>query len=96
VVRVVPITAGYLSLRKQRCAGGRGLVFLIVSPWAFRSMISAIVLGIIWAAVPHVTHRRSFAAVPAIIADRYDVLVDADFAEETRRALAADPADRSS
>jgi ascorbate-specific PTS system EIIC-type component UlaA len=88
------VTGGWLGLLI-------GLVFLAVSPWASESMISAIVLGIvlgiIWAAVAHMTHRRSFAAVPAIIADRYDVLVDAEFAEEARRALAAvleAPADR--
>jgi hypothetical protein len=57
------------------------------------------VLGIIWAAVARVLYRRSFAVVPAIIADRYDVLVDAEYAEEARRVLVAAlaaPADRSS
>jgi hypothetical protein len=37
--------------------------------------------------------------VPAIIADRYDVLVDAEYGEEARRvlvaALAAPPTDRA-
>jgi hypothetical protein len=90
------VTGGWIGLLV-------GLVFLIVSPWASWSMISAIVLGIvlgiIWAAVARVMYRRSFAAVPAIIADRYDVLVDAEYAEEARRVLVAalaSPADRSS
>ncbi|MDX6431966.1 MAG: hypothetical protein QOE54_4332 [Streptosporangiaceae bacterium] len=78
------VTGGWLGLLI-------GLVFLIVSPWAATSMISAIVLGIVFgvtlAAVAHATHRRSFAAVPAITADRYEVLVDAEFAEVARRVL---------
>jgi hypothetical protein len=55
-------------------------------------------LGVIWAAVAHATHRRSFAAVPAITADRYEVQVDAEFAEEARRMLTdalASPPDRT-
>ncbi|MCO5974088.1 general stress protein [Actinoallomurus soli] len=69
-----------------------GLVFLIVSPWVAASVISAVVIGIvfglIWAAVAHVWRRSSFVAVPAVVADRYQVLVDAPFAEEARRVLA--------
>jgi hypothetical protein len=83
------ITGGWIGLLV-------GLVFLIVTPWAVASVISAIVLGIvlgiIWAAVARMWERRSFAAVPTIVADRYDVLVDARFAEEARRLLAAVPA----
>jgi ascorbate-specific PTS system EIIC-type component UlaA len=78
-----------------------GLVFLIVSPWAPQSVISAIVIGIvlglIWAAVARMWQRRSFAAVPAVVAERYDVLVDAPLAEEARRMVSAAlgaPADR--
>jgi hypothetical protein len=90
------VTGGWIGLLV-------GLVFLIVSPWAAWPVISAIVLGmvlgIIWAAVARVLYRRSFAVVPAIIADQYDVLVDAEYAEEARRVLVAAlaaPADRSS
>jgi LytS/YehU family sensor histidine kinase len=79
-----------------------GLVFLVVSPWPLSSMISSIVLGVIfgliWAAIARAWHQQSFAAVPAIVADRYDVLVDARFAEEARRILAtavAAPAGRA-
>jgi hypothetical protein len=61
------------------------------------AVVLGIVLGIIWSAVARVMYRRSSAAVPAIVADRYGVLVDAAYAEEARRvpvaALAA-PADR--
>lgn len=68
-----------------------GLVFLIVSPWNPASVLYAvglgIVLGLIWAAVARVWQRQSFAAVPAVVADRYDVLVDAQFADEARRLL---------
>lgn len=80
-----------------------GLVFLIVSPWAVISVISAIVIGIvfgvIWAVVAHLWRRRSFVAVPAVVADQYQVLVDAPFADEARRVLTAAlaaPADSAS
>jgi hypothetical protein len=36
-----------------------------------------------------VWQRHSFAAVPAVVADRYDVLVDARFADEARQVLTA-------
>jgi heat induced stress protein YflT len=78
-----------------------GLVFLIVRPWAVQSLgpaiLIGIVLGLIWAAVARMWQRRSFAAVPAVVADRYDVLVDAPFADEARRVVSAAlgaPADR--
>jgi ascorbate-specific PTS system EIIC-type component UlaA len=70
------ITGGWIGLLV-------GLVFLIVSPWTPASVLYAvglgIVLGLIW------------AAVPAIVADRYDVLVDAQFADEARRILTLTP-----
>ncbi|GAA4507655.1 hypothetical protein GCM10023191_066370 [Actinoallomurus oryzae] len=90
------VTGGWIGLMV-------GVVFLIVSPWAAASVISAVVLGIvfglIWAVVAHTWRRRSFVAVPAVVADRYQVLVDAPFAEEARRVLAAArvaPADSAS
>jgi uncharacterized membrane protein len=71
-----------------------GLIFAIVSPWAGWALGSAILLGwllgAIWAAIAYVVRRQAFAAVPAIIADRYDVLVDAEFAQEARRILTAE------
>lgn len=70
-----------------------GLIFLIFTPWEVASMITSIgagvVLGLVWAAIARVWQRHSFAAVPAVVADRYDVLVDARFFDEARRALAA-------
>ena len=82
------VTGGWIGLLV-------GLVFLIVSPWTPVSVLYAvgfgIVLGLIWAAVARVWQRRSFAAVPAVVADRYDVLVDAQFADEARRILALTP-----
>ncbi|GAA2077847.1 general stress protein [Actinomadura alba] len=70
-----------------------GLVFWIVSPWAVGAVISAILLGllfgVVFAAIAHGVQRRTFTTVSAIVADRYDVMVDAEFAEEARRVLAA-------
>ncbi|MBC6462164.1 general stress protein [Actinomadura sp. HBU206391] len=70
-----------------------GLIFWIVSPWAVGAVISAILLGllfgVVFAAIAYGLQRRGFAAVSAIVADRYDVMVDAEFAEEARRVLAA-------
>lgn len=70
-----------------------GLIFLIITPWEVASMITSIgagvVLGVVWAAIARVWQQRSFAAVPAVVADRYDVLVDARFADEARRVLTA-------
>jgi hypothetical protein len=70
-----------------------GLVFWIVTPWAFWPVGSAILLGIllgaVWAAIAYVMRRRAFASLPAVVADRYDILVDAEFAEEARRILTA-------
>jgi hypothetical protein len=68
-----------------------GLVFGIVTPWTFQPVASGIVLGVllgaVWAAIAYVFRRRAFVAVPGIIADRYDILVDVEFAEEARRIL---------
>jgi hypothetical protein len=68
-----------------------GLIFLIFTPWEVASMITSIcagvVLGVVWAAIAHVWQQRSFAAVPTVVANRYDVLVDARFADEARRVL---------
>jgi hypothetical protein len=70
-----------------------GLVFLIVSPWPVQSMLFSlgvgIVLGLIWAAIARAWQRWSFAAVPAIVANHYDVLVDAGRVLEARRILTA-------
>jgi hypothetical protein len=70
-----------------------GLVFWIVSPWAFWAVGSAILLGMllgaVWAAVAYAVQRRAFASVRTVVADRYDLLVDAEFAEEARRILMA-------
>jgi uncharacterized membrane protein len=70
-----------------------GLIFWIVSPWAVGAVISAILLGllfgVVFAAIAYGLQRRSFAAVSAIVADRYDVMVETEFAEEARRVLAA-------
>lgn len=70
-----------------------GLIFWIVSPWAPGALISAIILGIIFGAVfsaiAYFLHRRTYTSTEAVVADRYDILVDAEFAEEARRLLSA-------
>jgi hypothetical protein len=73
-----------------------GVIFWIVSPWVVGAVISAIILGsifgAIFAAVAHMVRRQTFASASAVVAERYDVLVDAEFAAEARRLLAAVPA----
>jgi hypothetical protein len=70
-----------------------GLVFWIVSPWAVGAVVSAILLGLlfgaVFAAVAYTVQRRAYASVSTVVADRYDVLVDAEFAEEARRVVDA-------
>lgn len=70
-----------------------GVIFWIVSPWVVGAVISAIILGVIFgaifSAVAYFLQKRAFMSAPAVVADRYDILVDAEFAEEARRLLAA-------
>lgn len=77
-----------------------GLIFSIVSPWVAAPVISAVILGAffgaVFAAVAHLVRRQAFASASAVVAERYEVLVDAEFAPEARRVLASEPAaDRS-
>jgi len=69
-----------------------GVIFWIVSPWVVGAVISAIILGVvfgaIFSAVAYFVQKRAFMSAPAVVADRYDILVDAEFAEEARRILA--------
>ncbi|MBC6458944.1 general stress protein [Actinomadura sp. HBU206391] len=69
-----------------------GLVFWVVTPWTLSPLTSGVLLGIligaIWTAVAYAMRQRNFASVPLIIADRYEILVDAEFAEHARRILA--------
>lgn len=70
-----------------------GVIFWIVSPWVVGAVISAIILGVIFgaifSAVAFLVHKRAFMSAPSVVADRYDILVDAEFAEEARRLLTA-------
>ena len=70
-----------------------GIIFWIVTPWVLGAVISAIVLGIvfgaIFSAVAYFLQKRAYMSAPSVVADRYDILVDAEFAEEARRLLAA-------
>ena len=70
-----------------------GIIFWIVSPWVLGAVISAIILGIvfgaIFSAIAYFLQKRAFVSAPQVVADRYDIMVDAEFAEEARRLLAA-------
>jgi len=70
-----------------------GIIFWIVSPWVVGAIISAIILGVIFGAifssVTFFLQKRAFMSAPAVVADRYDILVDSEYAEEARRLLAA-------
>jgi hypothetical protein len=70
-----------------------GIIFWIVTPWVIGAVISGIILGIvfgaIFSAVAYFVHRRAYMSAPAVVADRYDILVDSEFGEEARRLLAA-------
>jgi hypothetical protein len=70
-----------------------GLMLWILAPRAPWVVGPAIVLGAvfgaIWGLIAYVLRRRAFASLPSIVADRYDILVDAEFADEARRVLAA-------
>jgi hypothetical protein len=70
-----------------------GLIFWIVSPWAPGALISGVILGLVFGAVfsaiAFALHRRTYMSAHAVVADRYDILVDAEFADEARRLLAA-------
>jgi uncharacterized membrane protein len=70
-----------------------GLIFWIVTPWVVGAVISGIALGVlfgaIFSAVAYFLQKRAFVSAPSVVADRYDILVDAEFAEEARRLMAA-------
>ncbi len=72
-----------------------GVIFWIVSPWVIGAVISAIILGVVFgavfSAVAYFLQKRAFVSAPAVVADRYDLMVDAEFAGEARRLLAAVP-----
>lgn len=69
-----------------------GIVFWIVSPWVVGALITAILLGVgfgaIFSAAAYAVQRRSFVSAPSVVADRYELLVDVEFADEARRLLA--------
>jgi hypothetical protein len=69
-----------------------GLVLWIFAPRAPWVVGPAIVLGaifgVVWGVIAYFLRRRAYASVSSIVADHYDIFVDADFAEEARRVLA--------
>lgn len=91
---------GRLTLARALIGGaGTGawiglLIGLIV--WAFlpraagavpSALVAGAVFGLVWAATAYAFRQRAFASVPAVVADRYDVLVDAEYADQARRIL---------
>lgn len=72
-----------------------GLVFWIVTPWVAGAIISGVIIGAIFGAIfgaaAHVLRHQAFASSSAVVAGRYDVLVDAEFAAEARRLLTVEP-----
>ena len=72
-----------------------GIVFWIVSPWTVAPIVSGIVLGAvfgaIFGAIAHASSggRRDFDSLSSLQASRYDVVADADHADEAARVLAA-------
>jgi hypothetical protein len=70
-----------------------GIIFWVVSPWVVGAVISAVILGAVFGAVfsaiAYLLHKRAFVSAPAVVAERYDLMVDAEYAEEARRLLAA-------
>jgi hypothetical protein len=70
-----------------------GIIFWIVTPWAVGAVISGVILGILFgaafSAVAYLLHKRGYMSTPSVVADRYDLLVDAEFADEARRLLSA-------
>lgn len=70
-----------------------GIIFWIVTPWVVGAVISGIILGILFGAafstVAYFLQKRAYMSAPSVVADRYDLLVDAEFADEARRLLSA-------
>jgi hypothetical protein len=57
----------------------------------FLGLVFGVVFGAIWGLLAHWASggRRDFTSVPGIVADRYDVIVDTEVADEAERLLAA-------
>lgn len=72
-----------------------GLVFWIVTPWTVAPFISAILIGLgfgaLYGALAHAffSDKRDFASLRMLEAARYDIVVDAEHADDARRTLAA-------
>jgi len=77
-----------------------GIVFWIVSPWTVAPMVSGVVLGAVFGAVfgaiAHASSggRRDFESLSSLEASRYDVVADADHADQAARLLNEAPGRR--
>jgi hypothetical protein len=71
-----------------------GLVFWIVTPWTAAPFVSAILIGLgfgaLYGALAHafMAGKRDFASLRTLEAARYDLVVDAEHADDARRTLA--------
>jgi hypothetical protein len=101
-LRLVEKVIGRLTVGRAAVAGALagawfgflvGIVFWIVSPWSWTAVLSAVLLGLAFGAVfGAVTHamsggRRDFASVQGIVASRYEVLVDDEYAAQALTIL---------
>jgi hypothetical protein len=101
-LRLVEQVTGRLTVARAALAGAAtgawfglliGLVFWIVSPWALSAVIAGVGFGLLFGAIlGAITHavtggRRDFASVATLTASRYEVLVDAQYADEAMRLL---------
>ncbi|GAA4517689.1 membrane protein [Actinoallomurus oryzae] len=71
-----------------------GIVFWIVTPRVVEgAVISGIIVGLLFgaafSAVAYFLQKRAYTSMRSVVADRYDLLVDAAFADEARRLLSA-------
>ncbi|HEX4430824.1 MAG TPA: general stress protein [Frankiaceae bacterium] len=72
-----------------------GLVFSIVTPWTVAPFVSAILIGLGFGAVygalaqAFMAGKRDFASLRTLEAARYDVVVDAEHADDAQRKLLA-------
>lgn len=75
-------------------------LFLPTPAWLSILLVSTL-LGALWgSALGFLTHwstrgRRDFRSMRSLVAERYDVMVDADWADEARRVLDRPPSSRS-